>query len=165
MGVASLLVLFCRFFLFDFCFLFFMFVLLFVVLPVASSPGEGRRQWPGGGARQRFYCRCGYFSSTRRSFLCSLFFRSIDLLLCSCSVSLHISFTLFVPLFFILVYFILYIFVCFVLFCFMFLFVLFVFLFSLFQSIGWLAYVRCACHSPAPWHMALYYYCCLPGTT
>ena len=65
-GVASLLVYFCRSSLFLLCFPSYLylcfvclFVLFFVVLPVASPQGEDTRQRTDGRARQWFFCRPG----------------------------------------------------------------------------------------------------------
>ena len=81
----------------------------YCLLPVASFPGEGTRQRPDGGARQRLTCRPGdfFFYPSRFSFLSValrlIFFRSKYLLLCSCSdvsLCIHIfSFLLFVCFF------------------------------------------------------------------
>ena len=54
-----------------------LFCFVFVTLPVASPPGEGTRQRPDWTARQIFFCRPGYFSSTRRGFLFFCFLRSL----------------------------------------------------------------------------------------
>ena len=167
-GVTSL-VLFCRFFLFYFLFLIFCFVLfllLFVVLPFAWPPGEGTRQRPDGGARQRFYCRPGvfFFRPSGFSFLFFsllfvwFFFRSIYLLL-ALAVSLYISFS-FVCLFlcFVTLVYIIFL-ICWYLLC-----SLSVFFLS-FQCIGLAGVCMYAVPVIAQHNDMTLYYCCLPGTT
>ena len=107
-GVACLLVRFCRLSLFYLCFIFVLvmlvmfcfFLLLFVVLTVASPPGEGTRSRPDGGARQWFFRKPGVFFlppvGVFSSFLCSLFYFFFGVYIflhsSSCSFSLYISF-------------------------------------------------------------------------
>ena len=121
-----------------FCF----FLLLFVCCTVVSPPGEGTRQRPDGGERHTdSTVGPGYFSFTRRRFLCSSFdfFRIICLF--ALAVSRYISFS-FVCLSIFTLQFISFLMVNFLFLC----------LFSLLQWIGVAGVCTLCCHSPAQWH-------------
>ena len=132
---------------------------------VVSPPGEGTRQRPDGGARQRFFCRPGVFlfhpSGGFFSFLSSSFFFFFGAFVCVFALALSPNFFCFsfVCLF-------LYFFTFSLLLLFLILFLcFFVFLFFLSHSVyrgSWRMYVApgIAQHNS----MALYY-CCPPGTT